>query len=219
MLHSMLPPLSRLSGAALALSLAVALGGCGGMPTNRSLNSVHQPEVARVDYTLDVATSVGGLSYPEQRRLAGWFEAMNLRYGDRITIDDPLGSDQTRTAVEALAAHYGLLISADVPTTAGAINAGTARIIVTRAKASVRGCPDWSAKSDANINNATSTNFGCATNSNIAAMVADPEHLLKGAEGRGDTVVMSSTKAIGSYRELKPTGAGGALAATTTKGN
>ena len=219
MLHSMLLPMSRLSGAALALSLAGALGGCGGMPTNRSLYSVHQPEVERVDYTLDVATGVGGLSYPEQRRLAGWFEAMGLRYGDRIAIDDPLGSDQTRTAIEALAARHGLLVSADVPTTAGALSAGAARVIVTRAKASVRGCPDWSAKSDANINNATSSNYGCATNSNLAAMVADPEHLLKGAEGRGDTVVMSSSKAIGSFRELKPSGSTGALTATGTKGN
>ena len=29
-------------------------------------------------------------------------------------------------------------------------------------------------------------------------MVADPEHLLHGAEGTGETVVMSSTKAIDS---------------------
>ena len=46
-------------------------------------------------------------------------------------------------------------------------------------------------------------------NSNIAAMIADPEHLLKGAEGTGETVVMSHTKAIESYRETAPTGAGG----------
>jgi pilus assembly protein CpaD len=48
--------------------------------------------------------------------------------------------------------------------------------------------------------------FGCAINSNFAAMVADPEHLLHGAEGTGETVVMSSTKAIESYREQAPTG-------------
>ena len=85
-------------------------------------------------------------------------------------------------------------------------------------KATVPNCPDWSAKSDFNPNNATSSNFGCATNSNIAAMVADPEHLLKGATGQSDTVVMSSTKAIGAYRELKPTGSAG-LKAISTKGD
>ena len=40
----------------------------------------------------------------------------------------------------------------------------------------------------------------------MAAMIADPEHLLKGATGQGVTTVMSSTKAIDSYRETPPTG-------------
>ena len=49
-------------------------------------------------------------------------------------------------------------------------------------------------------------------------LLADPEHLLKGAAGGSDTVVMSSTKAIGAYREQKPTGGAG-LKQTTTKGD
>jgi hypothetical protein len=53
-----------------------ALAGCGGIATNRSLDSIHQPVVERTNYTLDVTTGPGGLSYPEQRRLTGWFEAM-----------------------------------------------------------------------------------------------------------------------------------------------
>ena len=40
-------------------------------------------------------------------------------------------------------------------------------------------------------------------------MIANPEHLLHGAEGTGETVVMSSTKAIQTYREAKPTGSEG----------
>ncbi len=42
--------------------------------------------------------------------------------------------------------------------------------------------------------------------------------LLKGAQGNSDTVVMSSTKAIGVYREQKPTGSAG-LKASSTKGD
>jgi pilus assembly protein CpaD len=41
-------------------------------------------------------------------------------------------------------------------------------------------------------------------NGNLAAMVANPEHLIKGAEGTGETVVMSSNKAIQSYRDQEP---------------
>jgi pilus assembly protein CpaD len=209
---------SKLAGPALALSLGLTLAGCGGIATNRSLDSIHQPVVERVNYTVDVATGPGGLSYPEQRRLADWFEAMDLRYGDRIAIDDPLKSEATRATVEALAGRYGLLVGDDAPTTQGYVNAGTARIVVTRARASVPGCPDWSARNDFNPNNATTSNYGCAVNSNLAVMVADPEHLLKGAEGRGDTVVMSNSKAISAYREQKPTGSGAVKSVSTKAG-
>ncbi len=199
----------RAAGVAIALSLGLALAGCGGMPGNRSLESLHQPVVQRANYTLDVTTGPGGLSYTEQGRLAGWFEAMSLRYGDRITIDDPLQSGATRAAVEGLAARYGLLVGGEAPVTPGYVNAGTVRVVVSRSKAAVPGCPDWSSNSDANLANATSGGYGCATNGNLAAMVADPEHLIRGDNTTGSTVVMSSSKAIETYREAKPTGAQG----------
>lgn len=209
----------RAAGSAIALTLAATLAGCAGMPTNRSLDSVHQPVVERLNYTLDVTSGPGGLSFAEQRRVAGWFETMKLRYGDRIAIDDPLASEATRQSVEAIAARYGLLVGKDAPVTAGYVNAGSVRIIVSRSKATVPGCPDWSAKSDANLNNATGKNYGCAVNSNLAAMVADPEHLLKGAEGGSDTVIMSSTKAIDSYRQATPTGVGNNVKTTSSSGS
>lgn len=207
----------KLASCTLVLALGASLAGCGGMPTNRSLDSVHQPVVSRNNYTLDVATGSGGLSYSEQRRLAGWFDAMNLRYGDRVAIDDPLGSPETRASVEAVASRYGLLVGDDVPVTAGYVNAGTARVIVSRVVATVPGCPDWSARSDANLNNATSSNYGCAVNSNLAGMVANPEHLVKGVAGESTTVVMSSNKAIDSYRQAKPTGEKGLTENSTQK--
>jgi pilus assembly protein CpaD len=188
------------------------------MAQNTQLESVHQPVVSRTNYALDVATNPGGLSLPESRRLAGWFEAMDLRYGDRISIDDPLSSGATRAAVEAVAGRFGLLVSDTAPVTPGAVNPGTVRVVVTRSSATVPGCPDWSAKSDTNFKNATSSNYGCASNANLAAMVADPEHLLKGANGTGRTVVMSSNKAIDSYREAKPTGEGGLKSNSTQSG-
>lgn len=205
-------------GSAIALSLAFTLAGCGGVPMNASLDSVHQPVVENVNYTIDVMTGMGGLSLPEQRRLSGWFEAMGLRYGDRIAIDDPSASGATREAVEALAARHGLLVNDDAPVTPGAIAPGSARVVITRAKATVPGCPDWSAKSDFNPRNATHSNFGCAINSNLAAMVANPEHLIKGAQGGSETVVMSSTKAIDTYRGQAPTGQAG-LKITASNGN
>lgn len=203
-------------GATVALSLGLVLAGCAGPTANRGVESLRQPVVERHNYTIDLSSGPGGLSIPEQRRLDGWFEAMDLRYGDRIAVDDPLDSPATRAAVQAVAAKHGVLLANEAPVTPGYINAGTTRVIVSRATASVPGCPDWSRKSDTNFANTTSPNYGCSVNGNMAIMVADPEHLIKGATTTGETVVMSSNKAIQTYREKAPTGSN-ELKATETK--
>jgi pilus assembly protein CpaD len=206
----------KLAGA-VALTLGLSLAACGGMPQNRSLYSTKQPVVERTNYTLDVATGYDGLSIPEQQRLAGWFEAMDLRYGDRVSIDDPAASPTTREAIAQLAGRHGILISDGAPVTDGYVQPGNARVVVTRSTASVPGCPDWSAKSDMNYTNATYPGYGCSINSNMAAMIANPEDLLHGQTGTGETVVMSATKAIKTYRDKAATGAG-ELKATSPSG-
>lgn len=206
----------KLAGA-LALSLGLALGGCGGMPTNQSLNSTKQPVVERSNYVFDVQTGQGGLDISEQQRLANWFDAMELGYGDRVSIDDPMVSKATRDAVAQLAGRHGILVEEGAPVTSGHVLPGQARIVLTRSTASVPGCPDWSAKSDMNYGNATYPGYGCAVNSNLAAMVANPQDLLEGQRGTGETVIMSSNKAISTYREQAPTGKDG-LAESETGG-
>ncbi|MGI8944137.1 MAG: CpaD family pilus assembly protein [Qipengyuania sp.] len=210
--------LNRKAAAALALSLSLGLGACGGMPENRSLNSTKQPVVERTSYTLDVNTNAGGLPINEQQRLAGWFEAMDLRYGDRISVEDPTANPAVSEAVGALAGRYGLLLADTSPVTAGYVAPGQARIVVSRTTAHVPGCPDWSVKSDMNYTNGVYPNYGCANNSNLAAMVANPQDLVQGQTGTGETVVMSSTKAIRTFRDAVPTGATGLGDVSTTEG-
>ncbi|MDJ0642570.1 MAG: CpaD family pilus assembly protein [Erythrobacter sp.] len=199
---------SKLSGA-LALSLGLAVAGCAGMPTNTSLYSNKQPVVERTNYTFDVQTNGGGLPIAEKQRLTGWFDTMGLAYGDRVTVEDPSANPAVTSAVNDLAGRYGIIVSETAPTTAGFIEPGQARVVITRSTASVPGCPDWSAKADSNYLNATSPGYGCAVNSNLAAMVADPQDLLEGKKGTGENVIATSNKAITTYRETAPTGAGG----------
>ncbi len=202
---------NRIGPVALALALTTALAGCvGGQPTNRSLNSVHQPVVERTSYTLDINTLPGGgVAVSEQRRLAGWFESLGLGYGDKVALDDPAGDPATRDAVQAVLSAHGLILAEGAPVTAGGVAPGTARLVIMRTTASVPGCPDWSTHNDGNGRNATSTNYGCAINSNLAAMVANKEDLIHGQTGDGRTTVMSSNKAIQAYRDSEPSGAGG----------
>lgn len=206
----MLDRMTKPMAAAILLSLGLTTAGCSSSNYDkRGLESVHQPVVTRNNYTLDLMTGAGGLSVPEQRRLADWFETMDLRYGDRVSLDDPLNSPVTRNAVSEIAARYGILLADGAPVTPGYVDPGKARVILTRATASVPNCPDWSDKFAATLGNETHSNFGCAVNSNLAAMVANPEHLVRGARGSGETVVMSSTKAIDTYRAQTPTGTKG----------
>lgn len=210
--------LGRAPALALALTLGFGLAGCGGMPTNASLYSTKQPVVDRTNFTLDVNTSTSGLPISEQQRLDGWFETMDLRYGDRVAIENPGQNPAVENAIRDLAGRYGLMISDVAPVTAGALQPGQARVVITRSSASVPGCPDWSAKSDMNYTNGTSPGYGCAVNGNLAAMIADPQDLLEGKKGSGETVIATSNKAIATYRETPPTGAGGLMDATAGGG-
>jgi len=210
------------AAAALALAMGLSLGGCNaGAEMNRSLDSIKQPVVERTNFTLDLVSGSGGLSVPEQRRLDNWFATMDLGYGDRISIDEPMSNPSTKEAVAAIAARYGLLVSDGAPVTQGFVEPGKSRIIITRSRASVPGCPDWEGRFASNYGNATSPGFGCAVNGNLAAMVANPEHLVQGATGTGETVIMTSNKAIDSYRTQAPTGQGGlkTVSSTSAGGN
>ena len=55
----------------------------------------------------------------------------------------------------------------------------------------------------------TAANHGCAINSNLAAMVADPEHLIHGQPGTGLADPRNAARAISAYRRAAPTGGGG----------
>ncbi|SFR82529.1 CpaD family pilus assembly lipoprotein [Sphingomonas jatrophae] len=203
--------------ASIRLALAapaalLALSACG--PVNRGLESVHQPVVQRTDYVFDLAAGGYGLAPGEEARLVGWFEALRLGYGDRITVDDGVqgGGGAAREAVAAAAARHGLLLGDTAPVTEGALPPGMVRVVVSRSNAAVPGCPDWRDSAGPNFAGSTSASYGCATNGNLAAMVADPQDLLRGRDGQsGGPDARASARALKAYREAPPTGAGGAL--------
>lgn len=191
------------------LMAGLALGGCG--PVNRGLDSVNQPVVSRTDYILDVsADALRAGSTAETARIEAWFDALSLGYGDRIALDDPSrsGDEGVRDAMSGILARHGLLLGEATPVTAGEIAAGTVRVVVSRSTASVPSCPNWSRQSQPEFAGSTMSNYGCATNSNLAAMIANPEDLVRGATaGAGDARQVN--KAISAYRTTPATGAAG----------
>ncbi|GAA0472892.1 hypothetical protein GCM10009096_12630 [Parasphingorhabdus litoris] len=200
----------RLVSTALVTALGLSVAACGANTANRSVYSERQPVVTRTNFVLDVNTAgSGSLSSGELERLGGWLDALNLGYGDRISIDDPgyNASASARGAVEALAAQKGLLVSDIAPVTEGNVPSGSMRVVVSRSTASVPGCPDWSHRSHTDFQARTSENYGCGTNSTLAAMIANPEDLVRGQSRDGEDQTEAS-KAIRAYRD-KPKQAGG----------
>lgn len=208
-MHSLKLLLANASAGAL-VALAV-VHPAGAEPTNRSLESVHQPVVQRTDYVFDVTPNGdGGLSEGEQARLLDWFDAIGLDYGDRVAVaDSGYGSGRVTSDVERLVKRYGLLLADEAPIAAGPAANGGTRVIVSRSTASVPGCPDWQGSYEGDFQGGATFNYGCATNSNLAAMIADPEDLIRGRGSRTDLRTARSNRAIDAFNKAAPTGGGG----------
>lgn len=214
--------LAAVSAAALAASgCATAPQGALTAENNTGLYSLHQPVVERTNYVFDVRPNGDGLSEEEQARLDAWFASIELRYGDRLSIDAPGGqpvSEGVARDVSRVAGHYGMLLSEGAPVTQGDIPPGSVRVIASRAHASVPDCPTWS---DPGIveTTATSSNYGCALNSNLAAMIADPNDLVGGREGSVEGNTATATRAIRSYRTRPATNPQSLPTTSTTSGS
>lgn len=176
---------------------------------NRSVDSVHQPVVSYASYVFDVQAN-GALAPQEARRLNDWFVSIGLGYGDQVAITGNAEylSPAVRDGIADVAARHGLLVGEDSSATAGDAPAGSVRLIVRRSMASVPGCPDWREKAETHLALSTSGNFGCGLNSNFAAMVANPEDLVRGQGTESDLRTATSNRAISTYRDKAPTGAG-----------
>ncbi len=194
----------------LSLSGCLGLGNGEGAQFNRSLDSVHQPVVQINSIVYDADAGSGTLSPVELRRVQDWFDSMNVRYGDRIAIDDASGTTPraARDALAMLVAQRGMLLAEHAPITTGAIAPGHMRIVLTRSTAAVPGCPDWGTRSAALSTNNTTSNYGCASNANLAAMVADATDLVRGQTNTSNDPLQAS-KAISTFRTAPTTGAGG----------
>lgn len=218
----------RATSSLALMTMSILAAGCAQAPArnagltaahNPSVYSVHQPVVQRTDYVLDLAAS-GGLAPQETGRLQGWFEGLELGYGDRISVDQAAGYEDPRTRqdIAAIAASYGLLLSEGSPVTSGAVQPGAARVIVSRMTASVPSCPDWSDAGSLAATSASHSNYGCAINSNLAAMIADPADLVLGQAGTTVNNADAAARAIKTYRDRPQSGAGGQVKPEATGG-
>jgi len=208
---------SKLLLTAVGFGLLAACNTTGADQPDRGVATVNVPVVTTAEYVFDAQASGGDLAPGETQRLDGWFQGLGLGYGDSVFVDG--GDAGARRQVAALAGRYGLLIQAGAPVTAGLVAPDAVRVVVSRRRATVPNCPNWSVQSQPNFENRSMSNFGCAVNSNMAAMIADPVDLIHGREGTSAVDAATAAKAVGLYRSTPPTGSKGLEKVNTKGGN
>jgi pilus assembly protein CpaD len=208
---------SKLILIALASTLAACNTPDANMP-DTGVAAVNVPVVTSADYVFDASAPDGALAPGQAERLNGWFQGLGLGYGDTIYVDGPY-ADAARGQVAAVAGQYGMMVSAGAPVTTGAVLPGTVRVVVSRRRAVVPNCPNWSELSQPNYYNRNMSNYGCSVNSNIAAMVANPEDLIHGREASGTGDVDTASRAVIFYRSTPPSGTKGLQNVSTKQGS
>ena len=153
------------------------------------------PRADLVQYGHDVTFAAGEarLTNGQRQRLDSFLARLEAGYGDRFYVVAGRGrrgapkqaaarlGERRRQAVMAflelrrlrvlpLRIEFGI----DAPV------GEAVKVIVRRYVVTLPGCPDWTGRPGISYDNATSSNFGCATAVNFGLMVADPGDIVAG---------------------------------------
>ena len=197
----------RLLYTSLALGTSLLLGACSqqgyytnGAELERSIVTMVRlahPVRAEQDGTAD-------LSQDSLANLVSFTTTNEVGYGDLILFDQ--GADVPAERIDALTAWF-LKQGVTVGENNGVFGAmpadGSVMVYVERYTVTAPDCQRWSETSASNPNNAPGQPFGCTSQSNLAAMVANPRDLVTGE--RDGANPDATRKAVKAYRH-KPVG-------------
>jgi pilus assembly protein CpaD len=163
------------------LALTLFVGACA--PAT-SYTDAEAPKRLKLDsattqLNLHFAPGSASLSPADAARLREMAATGRIAASDRVTIaaaGAPLLAEERIGAVSQLLLNYGVTTvigSANVPANQAVVEAS--RTLVT-----LPPCPNWSKLSSSDYGNQPSSNFGCATETNLGMMVANPNDLASG---------------------------------------
>ena len=195
-------PSQLLRPSALAAALALALAASACSPTTLTATQTEVPKQIKLTYSVlswpvkfDPASSA--MSPGQGQALSNFLSTARTGDGDQVTIDavpGPYGegstlADQRQASVdlilrslqmspstlEASQVQGGAAPSSEAP--------GDDVVVVNIGRYIVSGpsCPDWTKPQADDFSNTSPSNFGCATLTNLARMVANPADLLRGS--------------------------------------
>lgn len=191
----------------LALGTSLLLGACSqqGYYTNGA--ELERNIVTMVRLAHPVSAEQDGaidLSQDSLANLESFTTTNEVGYGDVILFDQ--GADVPAGRIDALAAWFlrqGVTVGENNGVFGAMPSAGSVMVYVERYTVTAPDCQRWSETSVSNPNNAPGQPFGCTSQSNLAAMVANPRDLVTGE--RAGANPDATRKAVKAYR-LKPVG-------------
>jgi len=143
------------------------------------------PDTLRVDGAnsrreLAFGTGSASLAPGELRKLDGWVLGGNIRPADRVEVaaGGPPGlAEQRAGAISRELLRYGIVTQTLV---IDGVPANRAIVSVGRYAVTLPSCPNWSQSQSYDFTNAFTSNYGCATATNLGLMVASPADLVSG---------------------------------------
>ncbi len=208
--------------AAFAAGCAALVCGCntdqqiaGSPPVATDFRLRHPITITEKDRTfqLFIGANRGSLTPSQRAELLAFAQSWKDEATGGVIIDLPVGSSNTRSAAEALREIESILAATGVPRQSMAVRnyrvsertLATVRISYPRIAAQAGPCGVWPKDIGPSFNrdyfeNQPSWNFGCATQHNLAAMVADPADLV---QPRSETpaYTMRRTTILEDYRK------------------
>jgi pilus assembly protein CpaD len=187
----------------LAFALTIFVGACAPVTTYTDAEAPKRLKLdsATTQVNLHFAPGSAALSSGETARLRQLAASGRIDPSDRVTIaanGAPHLAQARAGAVAAALSGYGI-----VPvTTYGDAPPNGAVIAITRTLVTTPPCPNWSKPSYSDFGNQPSSNFGCATETNLGMMIAHPTDLASGLPVSG-TPGQPASAAINRYMNDK----------------
>lgn len=192
------------------LAVVAALSACAPESAHWSpAQSVKLNDVRWVTFEHPIRFASGDetLGEAEKTRLRRFLALHDAGYGDDVMIGASGAASNAVEAARREAAVMAELRALDFSprllpeTPSGATSDGPAvHLVLGRYVVVPPDCPDWSKPADGDPNNRVSSNFGCATATNLGLMVANPGDLVRGRRA-GPADGAAGARLYRNYRE------------------
>lgn len=193
----------------MALLAALAAGCAGAWNGQKQAMTVAEEHPISVDsqivtMTIDQDRSASDISSLDKSRLRAFADAyMTSGHGPlSVTAPSGAGDEEKTSAIGEYLNELGVDWSQISASTYGAAGGSGDQIILsyTHYVATPSACGNWKGLGARDRANMRSPNFGCATQNNIAAMIADPRDLVEPA-GAAPPDAAARIRGIRAYRE------------------